>query len=254
MDAPDILHLHIGLPKTATTYLQREVFPTYGHLTYIGIPRGDVFTAAKDHERDRRTLTNCVQRSVEVWAGRGDAIFESVFGCVRSERPAGDALLSDEGVGRSGSRPALLAAHLGALAQAARSWGFGSVTVLCAVRRQDQWLASHYAQVSDRNPDASQADFEVYVRQTLSPTSGRYGFGMLLDYAALVEHVSDVVGEENILVLPYEMLSQDPSAFLNCVSSFVGGATETATAGRRQNVRSRGEDVWALGLRSGSPL
>lgn len=247
MDAPDTLYLHVGLPKTATTYLQREVFPTLTRVRYLDTLGHTLFTGADDQGHGQGTLTSCFRRSAEVWGSHGGAVLRDLFGCERADRPPGDALVSDEGIGRTGSRPALLAAHLAALAGPARAWGFGRVRVLCVIRRQDRWLASHYAQVSDRNPRASQEDFEAYVRRTLDPSGERYGFGMLLDYAALGRHLRSAVGRENLRVLPYELLADDSAGFHARVAAFLGAPTASADGGhQRQNVRSTGEGVWAL--------
>ena len=248
MNRADTFVLHIGLPKTATTYLQKEVFPTVPAVRYLGIPRGDLFASPQDLDRGRRTLTACVNRSAEVWEGAGEAVLEEVFGCERAARPRGDVLVSDEGVGRSGSRPALLGAHLRALRRRAEVWGFERVRILCVIRRQDHWLASHYAQISDRNPESSQEDFEAMIRETVDPAGDRYGFGMLLDYAALTGAVEDAVGAENLLVLPYERLAQEPVRFLRSVYNFLEADAPPRREGEpeRRNVRSAGGEVWEL--------
>ena len=248
MDSLDTLYLHIGLPKTATTFLQREVFPTLAHLRYLGIPQSGLFSSPEDLAHGQRTLTSCVKRSALLWDRYGETVFRDLFGCGPADRPSGDVLMSDEGVGRAGSRPTLLSAHLEGLARQARDWGFGRVRLLCVVRRQDHWLASHYAQISDRNPRASQEDFEASVRKTLDPAGERFGFGMLLDYAALADRLRPVVGAPNLLVLPYELLVHDSSQFHDRISSFLGAAPTRAAVedAPRQNVRSTSEDVWTL--------
>lgn len=244
------LYIHIGLPKTATTYLQQEVFPALGHLRYLGIPQGDVFAGPEELGRGPRTLTNCTKRSALFWSRYGEAVFRDILGCETTERPPGDVLLSDEGIGRAGSRPILLGSHLQGLATQAKKRGFGCIRLLCMFRRQDHWLASHYAQISDRNPQASQEDFEETVNRILDPAGGRFGFGMLLDYAALAQHLRPVVGSSNLLMLPYELLVHDPAQFHHRIMAFLGD-TAAANASRfvdaqKRNVRSKQEGVWEL--------
>lgn len=248
MSSSETLYLHIGLPKTATTYLQQEVFPALSHLRYLGIPQGDVFAGPEELRHGSRTLTNCVKRSTLLWGPYGEAVFRDLFGCGPEDRPPGDVLLSDEGVGRAGSRPVLLGAHLKGIAAQAREWGFGRVRILCTFRRQDHWLASHYAQVSDRNPRASQEDFEATVSRKLDPAGERYGFGMLLDYAALGHSLHQAVGASDVLMLPYELLVHDSTQFHEKVLSFLGDEYGPATfrSTRKQNVRSTQEGVWEL--------
>jgi hypothetical protein len=248
MALPDTLYLHVGLPKTATTYLQKEVFPSLSSSRYLGIPQGMAFSGPEKLESGPRTLTNCVKRSALLWESYGDAVFQDLFGCRCADRPPGNVLLSDEGVGRAGSRPTLLSAHLKGIAAQARSWGFGRFRVLCVFRRQDHWLASHYAQISDRNPQASQAHFEASVQRKLDPVGERFGFGMLLDYAALGHAIHQAVGASDVLMLPYELLVHDSTQFHEKVLSFLGEETGPATfeSTRKQNVRSTQEGVWEL--------
>jgi hypothetical protein len=250
MSSPDTLYLHIGLPKTATTYLQQEVFPALSHLRYLGIPQGDVFAGPEELKHGPRTLTNCTKRSALVWSRYGEAVFRDIFGCEPTERPLGDVLLSDEGIGRAGSRPTFLGAHLQGLATQAKNWGFGRIRLLCMFRRQDRWLASHYAQISDRNPQASQEDFEATVSRALDPAGERFGFGMLLDYAALARHLRPVVGPSNLLMLPYEFLVHDPAEFHHQVLAFLGKAAAADASlfedAQKRNVRSKEEGVWEL--------
>lgn len=248
MTSLDTLYLHIGLPKTATTYLQKEIFPSVDTLHYLGIPQGEVFSGPEKLESGPRTLTNSVKRSALLWGPYGEAVFRDLFGCEPADRPPGDVLLSDEGIGRAGSRPTLLGAHLAGIAAQARGWGFGRVRVLCVFRRQDHWLASHYAQISDRNPQASQSHFEESLGSTLNPAGGRFGFGMLLDYAVLAHSIQEAVGAPDLLMLPYELLVHDPTQFHREVLSFLGEESVAGTYGntRKQNVRSTREGVWAL--------
>lgn len=251
MNAADTLCLHIGLPKTATTFLQREVFPSFTHIRYLSTQGSNLFSSPQDAEHRQGTLTSAFRRSSLLWERHGDAVFQSLLGCDRpADRLAGPVLLSDEGVGRTGSRPALLAAHLRAVRKRAEAWGFGDVRVLCVLRRQDHWLASHYAQVSDRKPHASQDDFESGVRRILSPEGERFGFGMLLDYAVLAEHVRRAVGPSNLLMLPYEMLNEAPGEFGARLVEFTRGSTLASplnlNGARKQNVRSTQKGVWIL--------
>lgn len=242
----DTLYIHIGLPKTATTFLQREVFPSLEGLRYLGTPQSDLFSTPNDLSHGQRLLTGCVSRSALVWERYGEDVFEDLFSSERSARSPGDALVSDEGVGRSGSRPALLAAHLVGLAEQAQAWGFVRTRVLCVIRRQDHWLASHYAQISDRYPEASQGHFEDGVQQKVDPAGERYGFGMLLDYAVLVDHLQGAVGGDNVCVLPYEWLKADSDAFQVRLRDFLGVGGAQVGSACRQNVRSRGRGEWAL--------
>lgn len=249
------LHLHIGIPKTATTWLQQDVFPLLDHLYYVGCPENRLFQQPEDLT-DQRLMASTLKRSSQVWTGFGDAIFEQLVGDRQAWLAGGqDLLISEEGIGRQASRPALLGAHLHEMRQKALEWGFDRLKVVCIIRRQDHWLASHYAQMSDRNPNAGQADFERLVNEVTSASLGRYGFGMLLDFCTITDHLENAVGDDGLTTLPYELLKTSPRAFLfqllgslNTPSHKIREIVER-TPGTAANVRSE-KGIWRLRPRS----
>lgn len=234
------LYLHIGLNKTGTTFLQEWVFPTLP-LTYIFRPRSL-------HFKDEGYLGVIGYRfagSLKVWEERGDALLEDILGPPGSG--TGDVLISDEGMGGVVRNPDLVRLHLRAMAERAKAWGFDGVRILCAIRRQDQWMGSQYAQVSDRNPSPSQADFEAWAEWWIDPARGYYREGIVLDYKVLRDGLEYVAGPGNVLVLPYERLQEDAGAFIADIAAFLGGVeAPSQPPSQRSNVRSTGDDRWAL--------
>ena len=184
----------------------------------------------------------------------GDDILDELLGD-RGAWVAGDRdlLISDEAIGRAGSRPDHLARHLDAIAEVAGSWGMPRLHVVCLIRRQDHWLASHYAQMSDRNPRASQRDFEGFVRRVADPAGVRYGFGMLIDHAALREAI--LTSRAELTMLPYEAFRRSPKEALGSLLARLGAPEAEAdgivqaSAGTAENVRSGG-GAWRLRPRS----
>ena len=252
---PRTLHLHIGLPKTASTWLQDHVFPRLDHLRVVGTPRGRLFDDPKDRMMEGRVLACALRRSAAVWPAMGDAVMREILGDREAWlRDGRDLLVSDEAMGRAASRPEVLAAHLEAMALAARRWGFERVGVLCLIRRQDHWLASHYAQMSDRNARASQRGFEAMVRRVADPAGARHGFGMLIDHGALRGALAGIV--DDLLMLPHEALTASPEAALTTLLARLGTPEGTAarivaaSAGTAANVRSQGDASWRLRPRS----
>ena len=197
-------------------------------------------------------MASAFKRSSEIWAGFGDAIFEELLGDREAWLADGrDLLISEEGIGRRASRPALLGAHLNGLRQKAFEWGFDRLKIFCMIRRQDHWLASHYAQMSDRNPIAGQSDFERLVEEVCSPHLARYGFGMLLDFSVIADQLEAVAGTEGLMILPHELLKHSPHAFLQKLLDALNTPCskireiESLTLGTTANVRSD-EGVWRL--------
>lgn len=246
------LHLHIGIPKTASTWLQTKVFTQLQPLCYLDCSQNKMFENKADLTKDRQTLGSIFKQSSQVWDGYGDAIFKDLLGDRQEWLADGrDLLISDESIGRQGSRPALLSAHFRKMKLKAVDWGFERINIICLIRRQDHWLASHYAQMSDRNPKAGQADFERLVEEVCSPYLSRYSFGMLLDYCILYDHLVESDGTDGVFFLPYEMLKNSPAEFLQVLLTKLATPSEiiesicNETSGTMANVRSE-QGVWHL--------
>ena len=244
------LHLHIGLPKTASTWLQDQVFPHLTHLRVVSTPRSRLFDEPADREAEGRVMACALRRSARVWNAMGDAVMGEMLGPREAWLADGrDLLISDEAIGRAGSRPEQLAAHLREMAPVAARWGLGRLSVIGLIRRQDRWLASHYAQMSDRNPRACQRDFEAFARRVADPAAARFALGALLDYAALREAVAEVAPDP--LVMPHEALRRAPGEALRVLLDRLGTPAadrprvEAASLGTASNVRS-GDGAWRL--------
>ncbi len=246
------LYLHVGLPKTASTFLQERVFPGLDHLNVRAMPRTRRFATAGDAAAGFRAFACALRRAAGVWQAEGEALVDEILGPDDGRR---GVLVSDEAIGRGASRPEGLAAHLAAFARVAAGRRLGRPRIVAFLRRQDHWLASHYAQMSDRRPGAGQAGFEALADRVLDPACERFGFGMLLDYGALHAALAEVAGPGGVLLLPHEALETEPQATLGRLLDWLGTPQDRAravvaeTADRRANVRAEtreGAPSWRL--------
>ncbi|MBS3804784.1 MAG: hypothetical protein KGY54_09580 [Oleiphilaceae bacterium] len=152
--------------------------------------------------------------------------------------------------------PVLLGAHLKSMTTEARKRGFGQIRIMVVFRRQDQWLASKYAQRSDRIAGASQNQFEERIDYYLRQSRGYYADGLILDYDFLYEEICRAIGAANALLLPYELLKAEPVKFLNLMCDFISPGDSQVrelissiglrAASKKTNVRSQGSSEWAL--------
>lgn len=208
------------------------------------------------------------KRSPAVWERQGGALLDELLRPLSSTSLPDTALVSDQSAGpalwetgpyagprwkRIRQGPYMLTAHLTALATCVAGYGFDELRVLLVFRRQDEWIASKYAQRSDRILRASQAHFEQRVAYYMNPARGFYADGLVLDYALLRQLLVEALGEERVLLLPYVLLKHDPLQFLRHIHIFVHPQLDppadvlTGAINRtKENVRSTAADTWRL--------
>ena len=244
------LYLHIGLPKTASTFLQKTVFPLLDSFEYLCTPNADLL---EDDYPFSTSLHRFFKQSPVVWRDLGETLFHELFGSAPMQGK--DVLVSDEGIGNK--EPVTIKMHLSELNDLANQWGFTQVRAFGSVRYQASRMASSYAQVSDRRLGASQRDFENWTRQWIS--DNYYRKGVRFEYDLLWQSLTDVLGEENVLLLPYELMKQDLPDFLKRCFIFLKRqdegkrVTEQLLSGEDsapKNARSTSSNTWALRRRT----
>lgn len=172
---PDIC-FHIGLYKTASSYLQKTVFPEVGGLG-LGSPHNQNAVL----ERMKSCFLEC---SPGIWREeQGRKLADDIE---RSTPKDANILYSDEALYRAKifladtheslfvAEPYILAEHFRQFSEYA--WGGrGRVRVFFYVRSQADWLASLYAQLSNRIKGASQQDFVQRVQNLVDHPSASGG-------------------------------------------------------------------------------
>jgi hypothetical protein len=224
--------------------LQEKVFPDLRTMTFIDRPRTDIFDdPTLPDGKGVGFFPSVLKRSPHLWDEIGEALWSELL---RGRDPGKPVLISDEGFGRNASKPDVLTAHLRRIRDIALSKGFSRFRVIALVRRQDHWFASHYAQISDRRPDASQSDFEREVERLTSPSAGFYGFGTLLRYDQLHAALSNELGQDDLYLRPFEELRYQPERFWDGLSRFLGEELSPPSSDSRRNERTAGCDRWFL--------
>ena len=173
--------LHVGLPKTGTTMLQRHVFPALDGVE-VHVDRG----AANDPLM-RRLIA---------------AEKEEDRGTIPPAR--GPRLISRENF--TFPRKTDVAAAPGRLRAL-----IGAARVVIAVRRQADWLESMYFQdqsvAKTRRRGLMETPRDWLARALAGPILGQTRF------AALADRWADAFGAENVALVPFEQLRRDPAAF-----------------------------------------
>jgi hypothetical protein len=209
------------------------------------MPANDLFDP--ENEENDRLLSAIFRRSDTIWDHSGDLVLDHIFGPKWREDKR-DLVVSDEGIGRSASRQGLLRAHLSGFRKSLARAGVEQVKLLCLFRRQDHWIASHYAQTSDRRAKPGQDDLAALIRRISDPRQERFTFGALLDYAAIHDCVAEAVERRNMLFLPVELLDSDHELVETSLARFFDADVKSVRLGskERANVRRLEQDVWKL--------
>lgn len=199
------LIFHLGLTKTASSFLQRRVF------------RGKMNTlenaiAWEDDRVEARAFQECFRyNSPFYWRrqGAGDLFFRDKGASGRNIVISHESLFEHvpfndkEGPGNIVCEPYLVSARLKEIAD--NVWQNGGVKALFFFRKQSEWLPSIYAHVCYRLKEPSQADFDRRVHEFVS---GHSSLAHAVDYSLLFEQLAATLGSESVLALPYEALHE----------------------------------------------
>ncbi|TQE99416.1 MAG: sulfotransferase [Spiribacter salinus] len=247
------LVLHLGLPKTSSTWLQKSVFPGLANVIYAGHMSWRRYGTGRDAMR----LDKLFRQEPGIWQADGSGILDAMTRETASQ-PGTTLLLSEEkivlprffgeAVSAGEDQTIRLGRHLEGLRAAALARGFDRVAVLIVFRRQDHWLASRYAQSSSTITGACQSHFEAETRRIIHDAYS--SLGMQLNYARLRQVLRDAVGVENVHMIPYEKLVAAPQAFMQDVYRALGASTQAEQLAvnhdAQNNVRRAAPGTWSL--------
>lgn len=260
-------YLHVGPPKTASTFLQGAVLPKIENIRCHVKPTV-TFGESEMKFRDLFLF------SPDLWRTSMEEPFTFLGDDISKEQ---DVLVSDEGIYRrpASPRPRLdvrqkiygpivrtnpkaggrqdhisFRSHLDAFREGVQQQGFSQTKVLLTVRRQDEMLASLYAQLSRFVRGASQGNFERWARHLTGDRAGFYlGGGQKLNYYLWWKSIVEVLGETNVLLLPFELLRESTSRFLKRWLEFLGAEravpiANTLSDTKAKNRRSASDVKW----------
>ena len=250
-----MLTLHIGLPKTGTTYLQKNVWPKAPELLLVHRLQGpQAETVCMDLRRYVRAnalaaalLRYRIRRALLREAARAAAEGRAML--VSAENISVHSIAFWRG---SDPDPEHVARRLADLAHSAGR-PLAPVRVIIGIRRQDQWLASRYAGSGKDLPELSQADFDR--RLTGIVRSRELAGGLAwLDHARVHAAFAAVLGPGNVHLYRLEDIGSDPVRTVERMGRFIRGETAGAALRRiaaeerpaPRNVLSVGGNAWRL--------
>tara|TARA_Y100000589_G_scaffold311074_1_gene330091 strand:+ start:213 stop:1160 length:948 start_codon:yes stop_codon:yes gene_type:complete len=207
---------HVGLPKSASTFLQRRVFPCLEDTEYI-------------------SSDTSMNESIYEWVYKSNCIFNALFDNRNLKRKKlekihnkilnklsipqnfdikKNKLVSSEGFVGASWDP-LINSDLNAKLI---KYQHPSAKIFLVLRKQSEWLKSIYRQlvfVEDR--------FDQYISfNKFSNIDSSQKINSFLDlrWDLLVEQYYSIFGRKNVLVLPYEFFKESPQEFVEYFTGF----------------------------------
>jgi len=203
--------VHIGFPKTATTFLQKEVFPHLKKSNYVeyrkceGIFNDLIYLDDLDYEEEPilKMLNAFMERTDNLFS------FEALVG----------APFIYKGLGRS------------SIARRLKSLGFDKVII--TLRDQITMYDSLYRQYVIQGGVVRFKDFidkdkkwNLY-RRSFNPD--------YLCYDKLIMLYMEVFGKQNVLVLKHESLKKDKVDYLAKIEAFIGDKLSDTSSNKKVN-------------------
>lgn len=193
------IYLHVGMPKTATTFLQVRCFPYLKGLRY--------------QNKDIRDLVDRIIYTNPIFLDR-KKIKQELDGLLRS---MGDEnlLISQERLFGNMLRNYHDNVYLAGCLKAV----FPNAKLIVVIRRQDELAESIYKQALQGYYYQTLNSFLNYKNGVFADSGDPLGLPSLdvkqLDLHRYVWNYVEHFGRENVCVLPYELLRDDRRAFLN---------------------------------------
>ncbi|UTA78631.1 hypothetical protein J4377_11705 [Halomonas sp. XH26] len=230
--------LHMGLWKTGTTFLQKKIF------------KGDEYAGMHISPRELElSFHQAFMNASPMWwkTEKGVELVESLFleKSLYSAENLYRAKIFKQNMDRgvSGVEPFSFSHHIKVISDLLGNYDM-ELQVVFFFRRQPEWMASMYSEMSKVLKNPCQKDFENRM-DLMIDRPWMYG-DHVLKYDILYESLSDALGERRVMALPYEKLMSNENVLL--FRQFTGIETfgSEPENSARVNKKSTGSDSWSL--------
>jgi len=195
--------VHIGLPKTGTTTLQHALFPAQQRFAYIG-------KVNNVYPKDVHELIERIgfQDSLEYDSARTAALLAEI------QDGSKPLIVSDEILSVDGKADRrLVAERLNSL--------FGPAKVLIGLRAQPSMLQALYFNYI-RGSGERVISFEGWLERSYGSIRSPDIYRVGINYEPLVRTYEEIFGAENVVVLPFELMSDTDSFFATTLADLIG--------------------------------
>tara|TARA_B100000902_G_scaffold397716_1_gene462339 strand:- start:406 stop:1428 length:1023 start_codon:yes stop_codon:yes gene_type:complete len=232
--------IHIGNHKTGTKLLQRNFFPKMKSIRFLGSPFEFKSELHELFERIKYQdiLTYNTKRTSDIYKKL------KASGKLGSENDP--VLISDEALvtpffgGKMTAEPAIIAKRIKDL--------FGNIKIIYVIRSQFSLLPSIYTQFVP--PEwINQTHFEERIYENLKNHLNGMMHG--IKFEKICSLYENLFGKENMKVIPYEMLINDPESYLKEICEFIGEPLDKNLINgikliKENKRRSRGHILWEI--------
>lgn len=231
------LYIHIGYPKTATTTLQRHLYPNHPQINYLG-----KFIPSFGY-RDQ-LLAEEMHKLISVDQIRYQGV-DTIRELVRNEVESTDCpvtLISSENLAHIAST------DMGVVAQRLRE-AFYPCKLIVTIREQLDLLRSFYSlhgrfgqYLYLMRTETENERFPLSMNRwlELSLRAGDRSVAATLYFNDLLQYYENLFGDSSVGVFLYEELANESDAFVNKLSAFMGidaTLSEQLISGRRENTK-----------------
>lgn len=196
------VYFHIGLHKTGSTFLQKEVFPNIpqNNFKYIG----GIVDRFKELVYQDPVFYNADHTRIQL----EKLMDKDKINLISDENLSGDP--QNGGIYRS--------SIIAKIYQC-----FPNAKIILFIRRQDNWAISNYRGSIRRGSNLSLENFflpvlnpqKAWVRRYPNPTIE------LFKYYYFVDYIKNTFGEDGLLLLPYESLKENPTKIIKKICLFM---------------------------------
>ena len=239
------LVVHIGLPKTGTTFLQNQVFRTFSPVAGFG-KIASYHTGSPLIRAELRMITKLSDAEFKTHASSVSTVLRREAEQATSQHPTATCcLLSDEGCYSPGRvHPVEVYKRLESI--------FGRFKIFITIRQQFDWIESLYLGKFRRVVKGGNASFEAWAERARN--RGRWNAIACCDYWSVIEQLIDRAGHENVLVEPMEgLVKACDEAAVARLSSFL--TVDAEALGRQfREAEPTNQRIDALGFLLGRTL
>lgn len=231
--------IHIGAPKTATTFLQEYYYGSLNEICYLGYSHNKRFGFDK----------HIKPLSYKNTAAITDDKIQEVRDYIDQKNPDNKTILiSYEGffdsINENHFRLANSCSNIKKV--------FPSSKIIFTFRKQDTYLESYYRDCVYKGYYTSAADFIGYQKDGSFADYDSWAENSLdvetLNWNGIIEYLDTLFGRENVLALPYELFKENPQHFTDLISSFIGASAVNLDFSQNPNATIVNKKYYPLAL------